>query len=223
VAKDDDLAARLGRLDACAVSDALDRLGLKGCVTGIAPLTSTRRIAGRVHTVRLVAAGSGAAPAGPPRHLGTAAIEACARGDIIAIEQRTGIDAACWGGILSQGAKLKGIAGVIADGPVRDVDEARGLDFPVFARSATARTARNRIVEAATDAPITVGEVTVNPGDYALADGSGVVFLAAAEAERVIAAAEDIAAREAAMGRALKEGRRITDVMGADYEHMLRR
>jgi regulator of RNase E activity RraA len=165
VANDDDLAARLGRLDACAVSDALDRLGLKGCVTGIAPLTSTRRIAGRVHTVKLVAVGGAAAPPGSPRHLGTAAIEACAAGEIIAIEQRTGIDAASWGGILSQGAKLKGIAGVIADGPVRDVDEARGIDFPVFARSATARTARGRIVEAATDAPIAVGDVRVPPGD----------------------------------------------------------
>jgi 4-hydroxy-4-methyl-2-oxoglutarate aldolase len=112
---------------------------------------------------------------------------------------------------------------VIADGPVRDVDEARALDFPVFARSATARTARARIVEAATDGPITVGDVTVSPGDYALADGSGVVFLAAAEASRIIATAEEIAAREASMGRALKEGRRITEVMGAEYEHMLKR
>ena len=219
---DDDLTARLGRLDTCALSDALDRLGLKGCVTGIAPLTSTRRIAGRVHTVKLVAAGA-AAPSGPPRHLGTAAIEACATGEIIAIEQRTGLDAASWGGILSQGAKLKGIAGVIADGPVRDVDEARGIDFPVFARGATARTARGRIVEAATDATIAMGDVTVHPGDYALADASGVVFLAAAEAARVIAAAETIAAREAAMVRALRDGRRITEVMGGDYEHMLKR
>jgi regulator of RNase E activity RraA len=223
VATDDDLAARLGRLDACALSDALDRLGLPGCVTGLTPLTSTRRIAGRVHTLRLVAVGDATGPAGPARHLGTAAIEACAAGDVIAIEQRTGIDAASWGGILSQGAKIKGIAGVVADGPVRDVDEARALDFPVFARFATARTARGRIVEAATDGPITVGDVTVNPGDYVLADGSGVVFLAAAAAARVIAAAEDIAAREVAMGRALKEGRRITEVMGADYEHMLKR
>lgn len=205
------------------MSDALDRLGLPGCVTGITPLTSARRIAGRVHTVRLVAAGGAAAPLGPPRHLGTSAIEACAPGEIIAIEQRTGRDAASWGGILSQGAKIKGIAGVIADGPVRDVDEARALDFPVFARSATARTARARIVEAATDGPITVGDVTVSPGDYALADGSGVVFLAAAEASRIIATAEEIAAREASMGRALKEGRRITEVMGAEYEHMLKR
>jgi len=220
---DDDIAARLGRLDSCAVSDALDRLGLAGCVTGIAPQTSARRIAGLVHTVRLVAKGAAAAPAGPPRHLGTAAIEACRPGEIIAVEQRSGIDAACWGGILSQGAKIKGVAGVIADGPVRDVDEARQIDFPVFARTATSRTARDRIVEAATDAPIRIGEATVRPGDYAIADASGVVFIRAEDAGRVLEAAEAIAGREAAMTEALRHGKRITEVMGADYEHMLKR
>ena len=103
------------------------------------------------------------------------------------------------------------------------VDEARALDFPVYARSATARTARDRIVEAATDGPVTIGDVTVRPGDYAIADASGVAFIAAADAERVIAAAETIARREAAMADALREGKRITEVMGADYEHMLKK
>ena len=100
------------------------------------------------------------------------------------VEQKSGIDAGSWGGILSLGAKLRGVAGVIADGPVRDVDEARQMDFPVFGRTATARTARNRIVEVGTDIPVTIGDVTVRPGDYVLADGSAVVFLAQMDAER---------------------------------------
>ena len=219
----DDLTLRLERLDCCAVSDALDKLGLKGCVTGLVPLGAPRRIAGRVHTVKLVAKGSAPASAGAPRHLGTTAIEAAAQGEIIVVEQRTGIDAGSWGGILSLGAMLKDIAGVIADGPVRDVDEARALDFPVYARSATARTARDRIVEAATDVVVTIGDVAVTPGDYAIADASGVAFIAAADAPRVVETAEAIARREAAMADALREGRRITEVMGADYEHMLKK
>ena len=93
------------------------------------------------------------------------------------MEQRTGIDAACWRGNLSLGAKLRQVAGVIVDGPARDIDEAREYDFPVFARTATSRTARGRIVEAATNAAITVGDVTVHPGDFVVADGSGVVFI----------------------------------------------
>src|SRR5262245_17985273 len=121
----DEIAARLSRLDCCAVSDALDKLGLTGCVTGLSPLSSTRKIAGRVHTVRLVAKDKVPPASGPPRHLGTTAIEACKPGEIIVVEQKSGIDAGSWGGILSLGAKLRGVPGVVADGPVRDVDEAR--------------------------------------------------------------------------------------------------
>jgi len=218
-----EIVTRLERLDSCAVSDALDKLGLKGCVTGLAPLTSKRRIAGRVHTVKLVAKDAAPPASGAPRHLGTTAIEAAEPGEIIVVEQRTGIDAGSWGGILSVGASLKGIAGVIADGPVRDVDEARALDFPIFARGATARTARNRVVEAATDVPVTIGEVRVEPGDYVIADGSAVIFIAAAEAARVVDEARAVARREAAMAEALRAGRPITQVMGADYEHMLKK
>ena len=167
---------RLSRLDCCAVSDALDKLRLTGVVTGLPQLATSRRIAGRVVTVKL---GMGTPRSGPTRHLGTTAIEAARPGDVIVVEQRSGIDAGSWGGILALGAKLRGVAGVIADGPVRDIDEAKGHDFPVFARSCTARTARGRIVELATNVPVMIGDISVAPGDYVIADGSAVVFVRA--------------------------------------------
>jgi regulator of RNase E activity RraA len=211
-------AERLLRLDACAVSDAMDKLGLAGVVTGLAPLSVRRRIAGRVVTVKL---GTGDPAPGPVRHLGTTAIESASAGDVIVVEQRSGVDAGSWGGILTVGAKTRGVAGVIADGPVRDVDEAIALDFPVYARGCTARTARNRIVEKGTNVPIRVGEIDVQPGDYVLADGSAVVFIPAVEVERVLEAAQVIADREAAMSQAIRAGRPITEVMGSAYEHLL--
>ena len=215
-----DELVRLAQLDACAVSDALDRLALPGAVTGIRRLTTLRRICGRVVTVKM-GRDEGQPPAS--RHLGTTAIESAQPGDVIVMEQRTGIDAACWGGNLSLGAKLRQIAGVIVDGPARDIDEAREYDFAVFARSATARTARGRIVEAATNVTVAIGDVTVNPGDFVVADGSGVVFVEHANLERVLAAAEAVAARERAMVAALREGMPIGKVMGGDYETMLKK
>jgi len=219
----DDIVTRLLRLDCCAVSDALDKLGQPTAVTGLPPRSVPRKIAGKVHTVKLVAKGDAPPATGAPRHLGTTAIEASAPGEIIVVEQRTGIDAGCWGGILSLGAKVRGVAGVIADGPLRDVDEAREFDFPVYSRSVTARTARNRVAELATDLPIQIGDVTVQPGDYVIADSTGVCFLPAAHAAAIVTEAETIAMREAAMGKALLAGRRITEVMGANYEKMLER
>lgn len=219
----DNIPQRLLRIDCCAVSDAMDKLGLKDQVaSGLEQRATNRRIAGRVVTYRLAAAADAPPATGAPRHLGTTAIELASAGDVIVVEQRTGIDAGSWGGILTLGAKVKGIAGVVADGPVRDIDEVRAYGFPVYCRSLTARTARGRVAEVEVNGAVTIGGVRVNAGDYVIADASGVAFIPAAEAERVLDAAEAIAAREAAMARALLARQPVTLVMGADYEHMLR-
>lgn len=212
-----DPAERLRRLDACAVSDALDKLGLPGAVAGIERRTTARRIAGRVRTVKLGTAGDASSTA----HLATRAIERAAAGDIVVVEQRTGMEAACWGGILTVAAKLRGVAGVIADGLVRDIDEAAVHDFPVFARGVTTRTARGRVVEIGTGVPVMVGDVAVAEGGYAIADGSGVVFIAAGDMERVLDAAETIAARERSIVAALETGTPASEAMDAKYERML--
>jgi regulator of RNase E activity RraA len=219
----DGIATRLQRLDCCAVSDAMDRLGIAGRVaSGLEQRATTQRIAGRAVTCRLVSTAQVPSTGGAPRHLGTAAIEAAAAGDVIVVEQRTGIDAGSWGGILTLGARLRGVAGVVVDGPVRDIDEARGYGFPVYCNALTARTARGRVAELECNGPVTICGVSVNAGDYVLADASGVAFIPAGDAERVLDAAEAIAAREAAMAKALLAGQPIVQVMGADYEHMLR-
>jgi regulator of RNase E activity RraA len=214
----DSLIDRLRRIDTCAVSDALDRLSLPSAVTGIGPRSVRQRIAGRVRTVKLEAANGRTAK----HHLCTTAIEASDAGDVIVIEQKSGIDAAGWGGILSIGAKAKGISGVIVEGPARDIDEATELGFPVYARSVTARTARGRIIEVSTGQPVTIGDVTVADGDYVLADGSAVTFIPAAQLEKVVGQAEKIAAREGRMAKAASEGKPMSQVMGADYEQMLK-
>lgn len=213
-------AARLGRMDSCAVSDALDKLGLKGSLSEIHRFSTEKRIAGRVLTVKLDLA-DGRPPS--KRHLCTAAIEAAQPGEIIAIEQRTGLDAACWGGNLTIGAKVRGVAGVIVDGPVRDVDDSRRDDFPVFAKVHTSKTARGRIVETATNEPINMCGVLVSPGDFAIADASGVVFVRAADIERVLEAAEAIWDREELMANDLRAGKSISEVMGTNYETMLQK
>src|SRR5262245_62706163 len=155
-----DLTSRLNRLDSCAVSDAMDKLGLRGVVTGIHQYSTQRKIAGRVITVKLGIADGRPAAA---KHLSTTAIEMANSGDVIVVEQRTGIDAAAWGGNLSLGAKVRGVAGVICEGPARDIDESRQHDFPVYARDHTRTTARGRLIEVATNQPITVGTLHIFP------------------------------------------------------------
>src|SRR2546429_615643 len=101
------------------------------------------------------------------------------------------------GGNLTIGAQVRG--GAIIEGPARDIDESRQLAFPVFARSLTGRIARGRMVEVSTGEPIRVGDVTVTPGDYVIADARSVVFIAQADIARVVEAAELIVQRESLM------------------------
>ena len=216
----DDELTRLAQLDACAISDALDKLGLTGVASGIQRVATDKRIWGRVVTAKLEP--DDGRPAAS-RHLGTTAIETAQSGDVIVIEQRTGIDAAAWGGNLSLAAQLRGVAGTIVEGPARDVDEANGYGYPVFARSRTPRTARGRIVEVGTNVPIVVGDIAVAPGDYVVADGTGVVFVRASDIDAVLTAADAVVARERAMVAALREGTPVTQVMGTTYETMLKR
>ena len=79
---------RLRRLDACAVSDALDKLGLPGTVTGLAQRSGGGRIAGRAVTMKV---GPGEPPPGPPVHLGCTAIGNAGPDHVIVIEQRSGV------------------------------------------------------------------------------------------------------------------------------------
>ena len=114
------LVDRLAMLDTCAVSDALDSIGAGGAVSGLKRRSTTATIAGRVQTIKLAA---GKPEGGSVSHLGTRTIVESSAIDVIVVEQRTGIEAAGWGGVLATAAHHKGIRGVIVEGPARDIDE----------------------------------------------------------------------------------------------------
>ena len=214
----DNAVERLRKIDTCAVSDALDALELRGTVMGLSTISVLKRIAGRVQTVKLGAA----SPDIPKKHLCSSAVDAAEPGDIIVVENHTTEIAAGWGGILSTAAAAKGLSGTIVDGPARDADESRDVDYPVFARTATPFTARGRIAEHDWNIEIEVGGVAVHPGDLVLADGRGVVFVPKVHENDILDKAEEIQAKEAAMAAAVQEGKPVSDVMGGDYENMLK-
>ncbi len=215
------LVERLSRLDSCAVSDALDRLGRTGFAAGLAPLSGSRTVAGTAVTVQLGPAGHPVPAGTPTRHLCTAAVDASGPGTVIVIAHDGRTDVAGWGGILSLGAATRGAEGVVIDGACRDLDETRAYGVALWGRNAVPVTARGRIREIAWNVPVTLCGVPVAPGDLVIADASGVLFIARADAEAVIAAAEAIAGRERLIADAVRNGRPLTEAMGATYETML--
>ncbi len=213
-----ELVDRLSQLDTCAVSDALDRCGLRGAVIGIRPVWPCPRIAGRVVTIRLKPAGLDR----PKQHLGSTAIDAAKAGDVLVVDNAGRVDVASWGGLLSLAAKTKQIQGVILDGACRDVDEIQDVGLPVYARGVVPITARGRIMQESFNQEIQCGTVAVRPADLVIADGSGVVFIPGQKAENVIAEAEAIAQQQQAMANAIRAGRPVGEVMERTaYESML--
>ena len=214
----DEAINRLARLDTCAVSDALDRLGLKGAVLGLRPLWPCPRIVGRAVTVKIKPAGLQK----PKQHLCTPAIAAATASDVIVIDHGGRTDVAAWGGLLSLAAQVKKIRGVIVDGAARDVDESRELEFPVFGRGAVQVTARGRVMQESFNQEIECAGVQVHPGDLVIADMSGVVFIPRAKEQDVLTQAEALAASEQRIAEAIRTGRSVVEVMETlGYEAML--
>jgi regulator of RNase E activity RraA len=205
------LLDRLSALDSCAVSDALDHLGLPGATTGIRPMWGIPKVVGRARTVEVVEAAAAGDVKG--RHIATATVSTSGPEDVIVIANQGRLGVSCWGDILTAAAQRRGIRGVVIDGACRDVDAITEAAFPVYARAGVPVTARGRIVERAGDVPVTFGGVLVTPGDLVIADASGVVVVPASRAEDVLAAAERLAARQAAMLEAVRSGRSVVDVM----------
>jgi len=209
---------RLAKLDTCAVSDGMDRLGLRGATFGVRPMWACPKIVGRAVTMKIKPVGLEK----PKQHLGTAAIVAAQAGDIIVVDNGGRPDSSCWGGLLSLAAKTKGISGIVIDGACRDVDESRDLEFPVYARGALPMTARNRVMQESFNQEIQFAGVQVHPGDLVIADGSGVVVIPRSQEEEVVKEAEAVIATEARMADGIRQGMSVLEVLEKlGYEAML--
>jgi 4-hydroxy-4-methyl-2-oxoglutarate aldolase len=217
---DEQYRSRMLKLSTPNLSDALDKVGLRGAVSGIRPMYACPRIVGRAVTIKIMAAGM----LKSKHHLGVHAIDAAISGDIIIIDNHGDTQNNCWGEILSMGAKMKGVSGVVVDGAARDIDMCEEFEFPVYARGTVPITARGRIMQESVNEVIRIGNVQVRPGDIVMADINGVVIIPVEELDEVLEVAEQISQKEAAMVAELKKGVPIIEVdKKYAYEQMLKR
>lgn len=217
---DKTLRSRFEKLSTTNVSDAMDALGINGSTYGIRPLMPDWcKAVGRAVTIKITAAGS----VKGKHHLGVKAIEAAEKGDIIIIDNGGRLDASCWGGILANGAKMKGVSAVVIDGACRDIDDCVEINFPVYARGTVVATARGRVMEENTNVMIQFGGVQVSPGDVVMADRSGVVIVPWGIVEEVLAKAESLYEKEENMIKEIRAGASMLEVdIKYNYEKMLK-
>ncbi|GAW13672.1 hypothetical protein ANO14919_030610 [Xylariales sp. No.14919] len=201
---------RLSELDTNTVFDALDFLGIHGATHGLRPLWDCPKIVGRASTIQLGPKVEGAAPT---VHLVSPVIDAVTTNDRILVIAGGVEGISSWGDILANAAKVKGIRGSIIDGMSRDIDGSRHIGYPVFGRGVTMISARNRLVQLDSGTPVEMRGVTVNEGDYVIADNCGTVFIPAARIEEVLELGERIDRRQNAMLKEVRAGRSVAEVM----------
>jgi regulator of RNase E activity RraA len=203
------LLERLAALDTNTVSDALDFLGLPGATFGIRPLWTCPKIVGRASTIQL----GPKTDAAPTVHLISPVI-AEVRTDDRVLVIAGGVDGiSCWGDILANAARVKGIRGSVIDGLSRDIEGSESIDYPVYGRGVTMISARNRVIQLSSGQPVTFAGVRVREDDYVIADRCGTVFVPADRIEEVVALGERIARRQDGMVNAVRAGRSVAEVM----------
>ncbi|MGH3296251.1 MAG: RraA family protein [Trebonia sp.] len=204
------LLAQFTQLDTATVSDALDACGLPPGQGGLRPMWGRPKVAGFAVTVELEPL-SGQPGIQPDTehdgaHILTGAIAGAGPDDVIVVANGGRTDVSSWGGIVSVGAAMRSVRGVITDGACRDVAQARDLGFPVFARAQVPVTARGRLRQKSAGEPIVVGDVTVRPRDVVMADEGGIVSVPRERAAEVLDAAQRLAGRESAIEAEVRAG-----------------
>jgi 4-hydroxy-4-methyl-2-oxoglutarate aldolase len=205
---------RASKLDTTALSDALDRLGIPGQCLGIKPLDSRFRLTGRAFTLLYGPAGV------PPGTVGDF-IDDVPEGNVIVIDNGGRENATVWGDILTLVAHRRNIAGTVIDGACRDTNLSRETGYPIFSRSYSMRTGKDRVQLEATNGPVNIGDARVLPGDILRGDGDGVVVIPQAHEDRLLTIAEEIDATEEKIRQAVLEGLRLTDARKRYGYHQL--
>ena len=137
-------------------------------------------------------------------------IDSALPGEVGIIVMEGSLDVAAIGGLMATAAKARGMAGMVLDGSMRDIEEIRGLGLPVYARGATPATAVGRYAAIARDVEVTCGGVKISPGDIIVAGEDGVVAVPKDQAEAVLKRAQQIDERETEMVPFIKKFRSLT-------------
>lgn len=141
------------------------------------------------------------------------AIAAARPGDVLVVDYGGSLDSGPFGEIMALACQLRGIAGMVIDGAVRDSAQIAALGFPVFARGINIRGTRKQDRGQIGD-PVTLGGVTIAAGDIVLADADAIITFAAADLPAALAAAQTRAAHEAQVMQQLRDGATTLAILG---------
>ena len=196
---DDELFKLFMQVSTPNISDAMHR---KGVLQGIRPLFEGVKLVGKAVTVQTYE-GDWAKP--------VEATDAAGPGDVIVVYGGSK-EVALWGELASWSCKRKGIAGIVIDGGVRDVDEIRRIRFPVFARYVVPNAGEPKGF-GELNAEIKCGGEYVRPGDWIIGDDNGVVVVPKERAYEIARRAKEVWKNEERIREEIKRGKTLSQVL----------
>ncbi|MGB9133348.1 MAG: 3-hexulose-6-phosphate synthase [Methanosarcina sp.] len=195
---DQEIREILREVSTSNISDAMHR---KGAMKGIHPLVRGK-VVGTAVTVQAFA-GDWAKT--------VEAIDIAKKGDVIVIYNESK-DIACWGGLATLSSLNKGIAGVVIEGAVRDIDEVETLGLPIYT-SNTVPNAGDPKGFGEINSEITCGDQTVRPGDYIVGDESGVVVVPKERAYELARRAKEVYKTEKRIFDEIRRGGTLSEIL----------
>lgn len=195
---EEELISILREVSTPNISDAMHR---KGAMRDIHPINLGTKIVGTAVTVQTFA-GDWAKP--------VEAIDIAGPGNVIVIYNGSN-SIAPWGGLATLSCKIKGVEGMVIEGAVRDVDEIRAMNYPVFSSGIVPNAGEPKGM-GEINAEITCGGQTVRPGDYIVGDESGVVVIPKERAYEIARRAKEVEKMESRLYEEIRRGKTLAQV-----------
>ena len=200
---DENILQRLRNIATPTLANALDDIGFNGVMNNLHSAVLGMKIVGRAVTVQEVTGpyGSFSTEEFKVGHM----IDAASPGDVIVVANN-GAQVSTWGGMASYSAKLKGIAGLVVDGGVRDREEIVEFSFPTFSKHMVPTPGKTRIKVLSINEPIICAGVRVRQGDIIVGDGTGVLCLPIEYVQKITEEAEKFTADDKKAMQEMKNG-----------------
>jgi regulator of RNase E activity RraA/2-keto-4-pentenoate hydratase/2-oxohepta-3-ene-1,7-dioic acid hydratase in catechol pathway len=229
-ARPQEILAGLGQVATATLAAQLRKRGLNTLtLDGLRSTRPEQTMAGYARTVRYLPLREDLSAAQGPMNAQKRAIEAIRPGEVLVIEARGDPTAGTIGDILALRAQVRGAAGVVTDGAIRDSAALAALDIPVYHRAAHPAVLGRRHVPWETEVTVACAGVTIQPGDILVGDADGVVVLPPGIAAEVLADALNQEREEAFIAERVAAGESIdglfplTEARRPDYQAWLDR
>ena len=189
---DQEILDALREVSTATLAAVLRKRGLNTVtLDGLRPTHAQQKMAGYARTVRYLPLREDLAAAQQTMNAQKQAIEAIRPGEVLVIEARGESTAGTIGDILALRAQVRGAAGIVTDGAIRDSKALAGLDIPVYHAAVHPAVLGRRHVPWETGVTVACAGVTIQPGDLLVGDADGVVVLPPAIAAEVLAEARE--------------------------------